>query len=162
MKKNQIIIAIVVLVLVGGISFYAGTKVGAGSTSANKSGQFGAGGLNGAGGPGGAGGMRAGRGGQGGAGNVFGEVLSKDATSITVKLASGGSKIIFVSTSTAVQKTSAGTIDDIVIGSQITANGQANSDGSINATMINQRPNVQPGGAQAQGTSRGQNAGATQ
>ena len=95
----------------------------------------------------------------GGAGNVFGEVLSKDATSITVKLANGGSKIIFVASSTAVQKTSAGTIDDIVIGSQITANGQVNADGSINATTINQRPNMQPGGAQVQGAP--QNAGAT-
>ncbi len=148
MKKNQIIISIIVLVLVGGISFYAGTKVGAGNAGANRGGQFGAVGLNGAGG---AGGMRGGRGGQaGGAGNVFGEVLSKDATSITVKLANGGSKIIFVASSTAVQKTSAGTIADIVVGSQITANGQANADGSINATTINQRPNIQPGGAPVQ------------
>ena len=144
MKKNQIIIAIIVLVLVGGISFYVGTKVGGGNAGVNnRSGQFSAGGL---GGPGGA---RAGRGGQGGgAGFVAGEVINKDATSITVKLNNGGSKIIFVATSTAVQKTSAGSIADIVVGSQITANGQANADGSINATTISQRPNVPRGGEQ--------------
>jgi len=156
MKRNQIIIAIVVLVLVGGISFYAGTKVGSGGAGANKGGQFGAAGLNGAGG---AGGARSGRGGQGGAGFVNGEVLSKDTTSITVKLANGGSKIIFVSTSTAVQKTSAGTIADIIVGSQITANGQANADGSVNATTINQRPNMPQGGVQVQNAPQGAGVG---
>jgi hypothetical protein len=159
MKKNKTIItAIVVLVLVGGISFYTGTKVGGSSNSSqNAGGQFSAGGANGGSG------MRSGRGGQGGAGFVTGEVLSKDATSVTVKLKDGGSKIIFISASTAVQKTSAGTIDDVVVGSQITANGQSNSDGSINATIINQRPNMPQGGAQGapQGVGAGQRQGGT-
>jgi hypothetical protein len=139
MKKNQIIISIIVLVLVCGISFYAGTKVN--SSSNNRGGQFGAAGLNG-------GARMMGRGAPNGAGLVMGEVLSKDATSVTVKLPNGGSKIIFTSTSTAVQKTSIGTIADIVVGSQITANGQTNADGSINATTINQRPNMPMQGLQ--------------
>lgn len=146
MKKNQIIISIIILLLVGGISFYAGTKVGGGNSSANnKGGQFS---VNGSGN-----GIRTGRGGQGMMGGAInGEVLNKDATSITVKLRDGGSKIVFLSTSTAVQKTTTGTIADIVVGSQITANGQANADGSINATTINQRPNVPvQGGIQGAG-----------
>jgi hypothetical protein len=142
MKKKQIIIAIIVLVIVAGISFYSGYKVGQNSTSARgtRSGQ--ALGPNGAGGMmGGANGIRNGRPGQGGAMTlVSGEVLSKDATSVTLKLRDGGSKIIFVATSTAVQKTVSGTVADLVIGNQITASGPANADGSINAVTINQRP----------------------
>ena len=136
MKKNQIIIAIAVLVIVSSVSFYAGTKMSAGR--APQSGQFGA--MNGAGG------MMGGRGGKNGAGGmggfVTGEVISKDATSVTVKLKDGGSKIIFITGGTAVQKMSAGTIDDVAVGSQITANGQSNSDGSINAVSIQQRPST--------------------
>ena len=130
MKTKQIIIAIVVLVIVGGLSFYAGTKAGGGNPGANRVGQFNVGGPNG---------MRTNRGGAG-AGFVTGEVLSKDATSVTVKLQGGGSKIIFLTAGTAVQKTVVGTIADVVVGSQITANGQSNADGSINATTISQRP----------------------
>ena len=158
MKKNQIITAIIVLVLVGGLSFYAGTKVGAGN-SGPKGGQFGAAGFNGMGGPGGANsGMRSAQRGQGGmmGGFVTGEVLSKDATSVTVKLKDGGSKIIFVTAGTAVQKTVTGSIADVVVGTQITANGQANADGSINATSIQQRPNTPVQGAtQSQGGVQG-------
>ncbi|MEI6042426.1 MAG: hypothetical protein WCQ00_02560 [bacterium] len=138
MKKNQIIIAVIVLVLVAGISFYAGTKVNSNPSSSRQMGQFGQD-ANGIGGPGNN--IRTNRGGMMG-GAVSGEVLSKDATSITVKLRDGGSKIIFITSGTAVQKTSAGTIEDVVVGSQISATGQANADGSINATSINQRPNV--------------------
>ena len=109
MKRKQIIIAIVILILVGGISFYAGTKAGGGKGGPNGAGQFAAGGI---------GGARMGRGGANGSGGfVTGEVLNKDATSITVKLRDGGSKIIFVASSTVVQKTSAGSINDIVVGS---------------------------------------------
>ena len=133
MNKKQIIISIVVLIIVGGLSFYAGTKVGAGSPT--QAGQFtGAGGAGGRMGRNGAGGMMS------GGGFVTGEVLSKDATSVTVKLKDGGSKIIFITAGTAVQKMTTGTIDDVIVGSQITANGQANSDGSINAVSIQQRP----------------------
>ncbi len=149
MKKKQIIIAIIILVAVSGISFYSGYKVGQNSDNArNRGGQMF--GQNGAGGMmGGANGIRSGRPGQGGPGGaggamtlVSGEVLSKDATSITLKLRDGGSKIIFVATSTAVQKTVSGTVAELVIGNQITASGPANSDGSINAITINQRPST--------------------
>lgn len=140
MKKKQIIIAIIVLVAVSGISFYSGYKSGQNNNARNRDGQMFS--QNGAGGMmGGANGIRSGRPGQGGAMTlVSGEVLSKDATSITLKLRDGGSKIIFVATSTSLQKTVDGTIADLVIGNQITASGPANADGSINAVTINQRP----------------------
>lgn len=154
-NKNQMIIIVIAIILVGGISFYVGTKVGGRNFGSNKVGQFGIG-ANGAGGfgnqgQGGANGnTRMGRnGGQGGmmGGLVSGEVLSKDATSITVKLRDGGSKIILIATSTAVQKTTAGTIADIAVGNQITATGPANADGSINANSIQQRLLVPTQGA---------------
>ena len=155
-------IIVLVIILVGGISFYVGTKVGGRNSGANRVGQFGIG-ANGAGGFGGQnqgginGGTRMGRNGaQGGmmGGVVSGEVLSKDATSITVKLRDGGSKIILIATSTAVQRTTAGTISDIVIGSQITATGPINADGSINANSIQQRP-----AAPIQGATQGAGVG---
>lgn len=150
MKKKQIIIAIIVLVLVGGVSFYSGYKVGQSSrivrgANGQMFGQNGGGAM-----MGGANGIRSGRpgqagpGGAGGAGGamtlVSGEVLSKDATSVTLKLRDGGSKIIFIATSTALQKTVSGSVTDLVIGTQITASGPTNADGSINAVTINQRP----------------------
>ena len=147
MKNKQIIIWVIVLVIVGGLSFYAGTKVSGNKVGGpNGAGQF-------AGGPGGA---RMGRG--GGVGFTTGEVISKDATSVTVKLKDGGSKIIFVASSTAVQKTSPGSIDDIVVGSQVSANGSANADGSINAVTISSRPMGAPGQGGAQGGPAGQPA----
>jgi hypothetical protein len=143
MKKKQIIIAIIVLVLVEGISFYSGYKTGQSSrivkgANGQMFGQNGVGGIMGQNGN-----IRSGRPGQGGGNSmtlVSGEVLSKDATSITLKLRDGGSKIIFVATSTSVQKTVGGTVNDLVVGNQITASGPANADGSINAVTINQRP----------------------
>lgn len=71
---------------------------------------------------------------------VSGEVLSKDATSVTVKLANGGSKIILTASSTAVLKTSQGSIDDLATGAFITVIGTQNADGSVTAQSIQLRP----------------------
>lgn len=73
-------------------------------------------------------------------GLIGGEVLSKDDKSVTVKLMDGGSKIILLSSSTTVMKASTGSIEDVEIGSQITATGSANTDGTVSAQSIQIRP----------------------
>ena len=91
------------------------------------------------------------RGGRGG--GVFGKVVAKDATSITVELSTPmqgadttstgtGSKIVFYTDQTTITKTATGSIGDIVVGSNVSVNGQANTDGSVNAQTISLRPNM--------------------
>ena len=89
---------------------------------------------------GGAGGIRQGSGANGGF--TTGEVIARDDKSITVKLANGGSKIIFISDATKVTKSADGILADIVTGKEISAAGSPNQDGSMTATSIQLRPQL--------------------
>src|SRR3989344_4706204 len=143
MKKN-IIIMVAAIVVVGGISFYGGMKYGENRALGGRAAfmqnlspeqrqqalqRFGANG-------GALGGRRSGAGGLVGAGFVNGEIISQDDKSITVKMRDGGSRIIFYSDSKSIGKTIEGTASDLEVGKQITANGTANSDGSVAAQSI--------------------------
>jgi len=75
------------------------------------------------------------RGSNGGMGTM-GEVLSKDVSTLTVKLPTGGSKIIFFDTNTSVMKTSTSTLDAVVVGEQVIVGGITNADGSVSAKTI--------------------------
>ncbi len=72
-------------------------------------------------------------------GFIAGNVIAKDSSSITLKLRDGGSKIVFISGTTAITKSATGTVQDLNIGSEVTANGSANTDGSISAQSIQVR-----------------------
>ncbi len=130
MSTKQIISISVIVLLVGGLSFYSGQSYGKSQVSSRGTGQFGTMGANNR--PGGTRMMT-------GGGFVTGEVLSKDTNSVTVKMRDGSSKIVFYSASTEVQKSVTGSADDLVVGKNVTVTGKANSDGSITAQSIQLR-----------------------
>jgi len=144
MKKILPIFVLAVLI-VGGGAFFAGMKYGQskGSNSFSRADfqnlspaerqqrmqQAGA-----------AGGFRAMGGNNHGSGFVSGEIISKDDTSVTVKLPDNGSKIVFFSASTSIIKSTDGAFGDLETGKTIMVNGTVNSDGSVTAQSIQLSP----------------------
>lgn len=147
MKNNIIVSVLVTLVVGGGIGFYAGMKYTSSSvsTAQAQAGQFQRGGGTG-------------RGGRAGGGIVSGQILTKDASSITVQLLSNqndatpaGSKIVFLSGTTQVMKAAQGSVSDLSIGDQVTVMGSANSDGSVTAQTVQIRPKTSASSTDATG-----------
>lgn len=124
-KKAKIKKVVIVLVIVA-LSFFAGMQY-AKSVNTSKGGFAG-----------GQGGGRF-RGSTNGGGATMGEVLSKDATGITIKPRNGGSQIILVGPSTQVSKSVAGSPDDVKVGSNVMIVGTQNTDGSFTASSIQLR-----------------------
>jgi hypothetical protein len=130
-KEHVVAYVLITLVLIGG-SYFAGTKhKSTQARGAFANGQF----MNGQGGA-------SARTRIGGGGLVAGEVLSKDATSVTVKMRDGSSRIVLYSGTTQVMKSTSGSIDDVAVGSQVMVQGATNSDGSVTAQSIQIRPQV--------------------
>jgi len=77
-----------------------------------------------------------------GANMIRGEIGDIDGDTLTIKLADGSSKIIFLSEATTVSKSEQGTADDLTTGKQIVVFGQENSDKSISATNIQLNPSL--------------------
>lgn len=146
MKNKKIVFVIVGIIVLAGV-FYGGMAYGKsqtgtvgvnGANAQNRTGQF----------------SRNGSARTTGGGFVSGEVLSKDANSVTVKLnnndptgtstTSTGSKIIFFDTSTTVSKMATGSINDLITGTQVSITGTTNPDGSVTAKSIQVRPQVRP------------------
>lgn len=128
-KKNIINLTVLVVVAVG--SFYVGTVTAKNNTPTR--GQFIGSGMMGENGQ--YSGMRGARGG----GVTAGAVISKDATSITVKAQDGSTKIVLISPSTLVTKSATGTIDELVVDKEVVVTGKANTDGSITAQSVQLR-----------------------
>jgi len=140
MNKKIVLIVIGIIVLVG--VFYGGMTYGKSQTSASPIGgqtaTFG-------------GGARGTRGAGGFGGATIGQIISKDANSITVSLTSGGpaspsqggSKIIFLDSNTPITKQASGTMVDLTVGTQVSITGTANTDGSITAQSVQIRPKMQ-------------------
>lgn len=139
-KQINLLVALIMVLVVGGGAFYGGMVYGQSHGASRAMGPAGFANLTpdqrqarGAQ-------FGAGTGARGAGGFSTGEVLSKDDKSFTLKLTDGGSKIIFFATSTSVMKSSAGSLADVVIGEQVSVNGTPNSDGSLNAQGVQIRP----------------------
>ena len=144
-SMKNLILLIGALVVIGGGAFYGGMQYDRSKISAGRAGRFQ--GINGAG---------ISNRTTGGGNFTSGEILSKDDKSITIKLPDGGSKIVFMSSSTQITKSAAGTLGDLTLGLQVSANGTANTDGSINAESVQIRPNL-PAAADAAKTTNSAN-----
>ena len=108
--------------MVGGVAFFGGIQYQKSQRSAGR-GQF--------------------EGGQGQFGNrngqnrpVTGSIISADDKSITVKLMDGSSKIVILSTTTAINREASGSASDLKTGEKVLVIGKENSDGSITAQNI--------------------------
>lgn len=73
-------------------------------------------------------------------GFTAGEIISKDASSVTIKMQDGSTKIVLVSDSTQVTKNTNGTLGDLTTGVNISVTGTINSDGSVTAKSLQIRP----------------------
>lgn len=80
----------------------------------------------------------------GGRGNGFrpvaGTIIKSDATSVTLKLNDGSSKIILVSDKTQINKATTAGITDLQTGELVAVFGSENADGSITAQNIQLNP----------------------
>jgi hypothetical protein len=137
MKKNDILITIILVVVVGAVAFFGGMKYQE-NTQTGGSRQFQAGQGQRAEMMGQQSGNTMGR---NGFRPVSGEIISINGeSSVTVKLSDGSTKIVLLSSSTAVDKTSVASKSDLKVGEKVAAFGQANSDGSITAQNIQLNP----------------------
>lgn len=67
---------------------------------------------------------------------VAGSIVGADADSITVKTADGSTKIVLISGSTSIAKTTNGTMADLTTGQNVIVTGTTNSDGTMTATRV--------------------------
>jgi len=140
--KNNLIISVLLLIIVGAGTFFGGMKYQQSKRSVfNRQ----LGGLQG---------QRTGVGSnRTGFRPVNGEIIGSDDKSITVKLQDGSSKIVLLSDKTEINKAATATKEDLKTGEKVAVFGTENSDGSVTAQNIQLNPitrgsdNPQPTGA---------------
>ena len=129
--KNQIIVTLLLSVIVAGASFFAGLKYQE-SKRGSFNRQFGT-----------AAGQRMGlNGNRAELQPVAGEIISRDDKSVTIKMTDGGSKIVFLSEKTTINKAAEGTAEDLKVGVKVAAFGSDNADGSVTAQNIQINPTL--------------------
>lgn len=77
---------------------------------------------------------------------VAGEIIKSDATSATVKLADGSTKIVILTDKTTINKAEIATKDDLKIGQSIAVFGIENADGTVTAQTVQLNPLLRMGG----------------
>ena len=133
--KNKYLMTVIVAIFVGVLVFLAGMKYQSSQATrgANPGRQFGTGNNTN--------GRQNGLGRFGGTGRpVAGEIISLDDKSITVKLQDGSSKIVLLTSSTSIFKSSEASKSDLMSGIKVLATGAENSDGSITASNVQLNP----------------------
>jgi hypothetical protein len=156
MKPIKPLYVIILIIVFAGAAFYGGMQYQKSQTSAG----FARGGFA----AGGAGGRF---GGGSGMMPVRGQVISSSDNSVTVKLMDGSSKIVNLTSSTSISKTTTGSASDLKSGETVTAIGTTNSDGSItaqnvlvgNGNMMFRRSGGNQSGGQGNAPSGSQNSG---
>ena len=148
--NKSILIVIIVAVVFAGAGFYGGMLYGNSKNSVALSSV-----ANRPSGPGSA---------QSGAtgGNAYGEIVSVDTSSMTVKASDGGSKIVFISESAKITKNADVQSSDLTVGQTVMASGSTNSDGSITAKTIEINPQTRANMQSGKSNSVNTNASATQ
>lgn len=136
-RNTSIVYAVIAVVAALGLGFFGGMKYQQMSVSnARGNRQFQVGGN----------GIRMGSGAIGIGGNrmgfrpVSGDVISVDASSITVKMPDGSSKIVIVNDKTQLNKADAATKADVIVGTKVAVFGVENQDGSVTAQSIQINP----------------------
>ncbi len=129
--KFSIYVVIVVALIVGGLSFFGGTKYQQSQRGNGR--QF-------AGGPNASGRGRFGGGSGQGFTPVRGDIIAADDKSITVKLQDGSSKIILFSDSTTINEATQAAKSSLTSGKKVAVFGTQNSDGSVTAQNIQLNP----------------------
>ncbi len=71
---------------------------------------------------------------------TFGEIISLDDKSITIKLTDGSSKIILLSESTLINQSVEASLSDLKVGTKVSVNGDTNTGGSVTGRSIEINP----------------------
>ena len=140
--NNKTTVWVIVLVVVAGGAFWGGMQYAKSSTPATAVRTAGSGSYTGARGTRTAGG-----------GFTSGQIVSSDATSITIQMQSGSSQVVFYSPTTQIMKSTSGSAADLAAGVNVMISGTTNSDGSLTANSIQIRPAGMTGGAPGSGAS---------
>lgn len=133
-KMNPMVLTALIALVVGAVAFFGGMKY-----QQTRSVAFGFGGQRGIA-------ANGARGAQGMMGNrqgfqpVAGEITANDGKTMTVKMIDGSSKLVILSDTTSVSKTSDGSKDDLSVGAKVAVFGTANSDGSVTAQNVQLNP----------------------
>lgn len=143
MKKNQYILILAAL-LIGAVSFFAGTRYQSSKGSNLAESTLGKSAAQG---------QRAQQAGQTNnkmgqanqqGGMVNGEITSKDGQSLTVKMSDGSTKIVIIADSTSYKKSTDAVVADLTVGENVTVIGTTNTDGSVTAKTVTVGETVMP------------------